>query len=198
MDRQLKNIAMGTVISLLLIVASSACKQHYAPKPKAYYRISFPERNYSTFDSLSFPYQFEYPSYSKVEIDHSANTENYWLNMEFESFNGTLHISYKDIKGNFDELIEDSRRLVYKHSIKADAINERMYINDDSKVYGILYEISGDAASSIQFFATDSTAHFLRGSLYFNVTPNKDSLAPVVNFVKEDIFQMMETLKWNN
>jgi len=111
---------------------------------------------------------------------------------------GKIHLSYKTIHNNFNELMEDSRRLAYKHTIKADAINEQMFIDDEKHVFGILYDIQGDAASSIQFFATDSTTHFLRGSLYFNVIPNKDSLAPVVSFVKKDIIKLMETLSWTS
>ncbi|NOZ45910.1 MAG: gliding motility lipoprotein GldD, partial [Chlorobi bacterium] len=70
------------------------------------------------------------------------------------------------------------------------------FINYDDNVYGILYDIKGNAASSINFFVTDSTQHFLRGALYFNSKPNKDSLAPVVDFIRKDIVHLMETFKW--
>jgi gliding motility-associated lipoprotein GldD len=66
----------------------------------------------------------------------------------------------------------------------------------ERNVIAVLFEIKGNAATPYQFFATDSTTHFLRGSLYFNVYPNKDSLAPVVDFVKKDIFRLIETLEW--
>ena len=92
--------------------------------------------------------------------------------------------------------MEDSRKLAYKHSIKADAIGERFFQNDEHHVYGILYEIKGNAASPLQFAITDSTRHFLRGALYFNSIPNKDSLAPVIDFIKEDMMQLMETVSW--
>ena len=45
-----------------------------------------------------------------------------------------------------------------------------------------MYDLKGNTASSLQFFVTDSTRNFLRGSLYFNAEPNKDSLAPVMDF----------------
>jgi gliding motility-associated lipoprotein GldD len=100
------------------------------------------------------------------------------------------------VNGDIAQILEDSRKLAYKHSIKADAIHEQMFIKPDKKVYGILYEIDGNAASSVQFFLTDSIKHYVRGALYFNIEPNKDSLAPVIKFIKEDITVMMESFEW--
>jgi gliding motility-associated lipoprotein GldD len=120
------------------------------------------------------------------------------VNIDFPRFDGKIHISYKQVRNNLDRYTEDSRTLAYKHSIKADAIKETLYGNDSSHVYGILYEIKGNAASSLQFFVTDSTRNFLRGSLYFNVQPNKDSLAPVISFFRDDIIRLMETVTWKN
>jgi len=118
------------------------------------------------------------------------------INIVFPGLNGTIHLSYFNVNNNINDLLEDNRKLVYKHTIKADAINE-VYYNDTLKaVYGVLYEIKGNAASSVQFYATDSVRHFLRGSLYFNNVPNKDSLAPVIKFVEKDIDHLMKTLSW--
>jgi gliding motility-associated lipoprotein GldD len=138
------------------------------------------------------------PTYTQVKRNVSPNTEPYWINLIYPNYNGIIHFSYKEVKDNLAEVLEDSRKLAYKHSIKADAIGEKLFISPEKKVYGILYDIKGDAASSIQFFLTDSARHFIRGSLYFNNIPNKDSLAPVVNFVKEDIIHLMETFKWKS
>lgn len=92
--------------------------------------------------------------------------------------------------------MEDSREFVYKHTVKADAIKETFYEDYDKHVYGILYDIKGDAASSVQFFITDSTKHFIRGALYFEVRPNKDSLNPVIDFIRQDVVHMFESIKW--
>jgi gliding motility-associated lipoprotein GldD len=56
--------------------------------------------------------------------------------------------------------------------------------------------VGGNTASRYQFAATDSTQHFLRGALYFDVTPNVDSLKPVTDFLLKDIKHMMNTLRW--
>ncbi len=106
-----------------------------------------------------------------------------------------MFISYKPVNNNLNKLVEDARTMVYKHTVKADAINESRF-RTPYNVSGVYYEIGGNAASSVQFFVTDSTQHYLRGALYFNAQPNKDSLAPVVAFLKDDVVQLINTLHW--
>ena len=185
------------LIVLALVSLSSSCSENTIPKPRGYFRITFPEKEYTRYES-DCPYTFEYPVYAKVVQDKEPNAEPCWINIDFPTMKGKIHVSYKSIKNNFDVIEEDSRNLAYKHTIKADAINEKLYMKPEKKIYGIYYEIKGNAASSIQFFVTDSTEHFLRGSLYFNVTPNKDSLAPVIDFISVDIQHLMETFEWKN
>ena len=183
-------------ILIAVSIATIACKNNYTPKPRGYYRINLPDRAYQTFDT-TYPYRFQYPKYATIQSDTSANAEKYWINIVFPQFNGQVYLSYKEINNNLYELTEDSRKLAYKHTIKADAINERMFYNEESKVLGVLFDIKGNAASPMQFYATDSIRHFIRGSLYFNVVPNQDSLAPVISFVRDDIMHLMKTIQWN-
>lgn len=183
------------MIPLILMVLALACQRSYTPKPRGFLRVDFPERAYVRFDSAC-PYTFEYPSYGRIVPDTDYLAEPCWINIEFPQFDGMIHISYKEVDRNLNDFIEDSRTLTYKHTIKADAIRETVYTNPEKDVHGILYDIKGDAASSIQFFLTDSNEHFLRGSLYFNVQPDKDSLAPVISFFREDIVHLVESFAW--
>lgn len=186
-----------TLAWIFVLLLLSDCRPHYTPRPAGYLRIDFPEKVYQTYNSIC-PYTFEYPLYGKIRTDTGKIAEPCWINIEFPQFGGKIHISYKTVKNNVTSFIEDSRTLAYKHTVKADAIRETLYTDDERKVYGLLYEIRGDAASSVQFYLTDSTRHFLRGSLYFNVQPNADSLAPVIDFFLEDIMHLVETLEWKN
>jgi gliding motility-associated lipoprotein GldD len=183
------------MIPLLVMFFIFACQRTHTPKPRGFLRIDFPAKEYVLFDSVC-PYTFEYPSYGKIVPDTDYNTEACWINIDFPDFNGKIHISYKEVNQNLNDFIEDSRSLTYKHTIKADAIQETVYTNPELEVHGILYDIKGNAASSIQFYLTDSNAHFLRGALYFNVPPDRDSLAPVISFFREDIIHMVETFAW--
>ena len=87
--------------------------------------------------------------------------------------------------------------MVMKHIPKASSIENKIYENPEKRIYGLTYTIAGvDAASPYQFYLTDSTKHFIRGALYFNTIPNNDSLAPVIEFLKEDINHLIETFEW--
>jgi gliding motility-associated lipoprotein GldD len=182
-------------MAMVLLLVLSGCRHDYVPKPRGYFRIDLPDHKYKTWKS-ECPYRFEYPVYCEVLADRERFAEPCWINIEYRQYHGTIHISYKSIYNNLESLLEDTRSLVYKHTVKADAIAEHLYTNPDHRVYGILYDITGNAASSVQFFLTDSTRHFLRGALYFATVPNADSLMPVTRFVREDIVHMMETLEW--
>lgn len=182
---------------LLLWAVLNACRQAEVPRPVGYFRIDFPEKSYRSCDS-TLPYRFEYPVYGIICRDTAKDAEPYWINIEFPAYKGKLHISYKQIHRNLASYIEDTRKLAYKHTIKADAIDEILIRNDSVRVYGLIYDIKGNAASSMQFFLTDSVRHFLRGALYFSSQPNKDSLMPVLDFFKADVNHFIQTLRWKN
>lgn len=181
----------------LILVLFSACSENYYPKPRGFFRIDLPEKSYDRFDT-TYPYAFEYPSYAQiVGYPKNIGDQKYWINIRFHRFRGKIHISYKEIDSNLNEYIEDSRTMAMKHIPKASGIKTESFSNRDQKVYGLTYAIEGvEAASPFQFYLTDSTGHFLRGALYFDVVPNNDSLAPVIEFLKEDIRHLIESFEW--
>ena len=119
-----------------------------------------------------------------------------WYNINYANLHATIHLSYQALQGNCEKLIEDSRSLAYKHTIKATNINEYVVVDDSVKVYGLVYEFEGNTATGTQFYLTDSVHHFLRGALYFNVTPNEDSLSPITVYINQDIRYFIETFSW--
>ena len=171
------------------------CSGKPVPKPRGFYKIDFPVKAYEVFDVVNYPFIFEIPKYASVEKE-TATAEIRSFNIKLDRFNGTIHMSYKKINRDLHALLEDSRTLAYKHTIKADAISNKNYENAELDVYGTFYDIEGNAASSVQFYLTDSVNHFLRGALYFYAQPNKDSLAPVIDFIKIDVQHLIETFQW--
>ena len=147
-------------------------------------------------DSAALPYRFEIPQYSKIVADNDRLAEPYWVNLNVPGHKAEVHLSYKRVEDNLMTLMEDSRTLAYKHSIKADAIEERVFINAEKKVYGTIYLIDGNSASPLQFYLTDSTKHFLRGALYIREVPNIDSIRPVIEFLTPDVIHLIETTEW--
>jgi gliding motility-associated lipoprotein GldD len=184
---------------LLSVVAACTSESTNTPKPKGYFRINFPKKQYRVFDS-NCPFTFEYPVYAQITADSDKNAQPCWNNMNFPQFNGKLHLTYYGVfsEKNYNEMTESARTLAMKHTIKANSIDQRLINYPEKKVYGIYYAIEGNTASSVQFFLTDSAKHYFRGALYFNERPQYDSIQPVVKFLKKDIDRMIETFKWKN
>jgi gliding motility-associated lipoprotein GldD len=185
-----------TKLGLLLAVSIAGCSGNtdYTPKRTGYFRIDFPERKYSTYKS-ECPFVFDYPAYSVID---SVPGHPYWLNIVFPRFRCNVYLSYITIDTNLAALVEECRKFVVEHEVKATAINEQQVINAKDKIYGVIYDIEGNAASNMQFYLTDSTHSFVRGALYFYAVPNKDSLQPVANFIKEDMNHLIQTFRWKN
>jgi len=188
--------SIPVVFSFLFLLLAISCKKDYIPKPRGFFRIDFPEKAYKKMDSTALPYRFEIPVYSKLVPDKERLAEPFWVNLLIPKNKAEINLSYKRVDNNLMKLIEDARTMAYKHSIKADAINERVFINPEKKVYGIIYLIEGNSASPLQFYLTDSTRHFLRGALYIREVPNIDSIRPVINFLTPDIIHLIETTEW--
>ena len=126
-----------------------------------------------------------------------AKPENpWWINIDFPQFSGRIYISYKDLAGNdFGKMVNDAFKMTYKHTTKATSIIDSL-MQTPNGLHGVYFTVSGNAATGKQFFLTDSIKHFLRGALYFDTTPNEDSLAPVSNFLQQDLQHLINTFKW--
>ena len=190
------------IIVLLLCVS---CTKVSTPKPYGYYRISVPDTAYIPFErfqlpttndqrpTTSYPYSFQF---SKNAVVQPRNEEPYWINIYYPAFDATIHCSYKPVRHNLRELTNDALDFVYRNASFANSIPEREYTHPEANVYGVLFDLEGNTASSCQFFVTDSVHHFFRASVYCNCTPNADSLAPVYNYLRTDIIKMVETFEW--
>jgi gliding motility-associated lipoprotein GldD len=193
----------NSILTLLgLLCAFYSCRELAVPKPKGHFRIDLPQKQYLLFNDLSgkrsdMPFSFEYPAYGHLIFQVGNGYEPGWFNIEFPAYRAKIYLTYKDVNNDFEGLMEQTYKMnVKNHITKADAINEKVFNNQENKVYGILYDLKGNTASAVQFYVTDSINHYLRGSLYFSSAPNADSLAPVIEFFREDIIHMIETLKW--
>ena len=180
-----------------------SCTGVTTPKPYGYFRITPPDTAYtdfslSTFDfRLSTPYPYTFSLSQNAVVQPRTDVEEpYWINIFYPSLNATIHCSYKPVRNNLRELTEDALEFVYRNASFANSIPEREYANPEASVYGVLFDLEGNTASSCQFFVTDSTHHFFRASVYCNCQPNADSLAPVYNYLRTDVIRMVETFRW--
>jgi gliding motility-associated lipoprotein GldD len=198
---------MNPINKILILTISGllffGCNEKYTPKPRGFFRIDFPEKTYHPI-SIGFPYLFDIPDYAEIIPDGGNPDKPFWINVTFPANKAEIHLSYYNISNQkissrllLNEFMEETRTLAYKHTIKADAIQEQVFMNPVNHVYGLIYKIEGNAASPMQFFLTDSTNHFLRGALYIREVPNIDSLKPVIDFLEIDIIRLIETTSWN-
>ena len=196
----MKTSLLKYVPFIVLLTSVVACNSTYTPKRKGYFRIDFPKHEYKVFEQPGYPYTFEYPVYANVLKDTSFfedKPENpYWINIDFPRFHGKIYISYKEI-GNSDlnKLVNDAYNMTYKHTTRATEIVDSP-MHTPNGVSGVFFSVGGNAATAKQFFVTDSVKHFLRGALYFDASPNEDSLGVVNSFLQDDMKHLISTFRW--
>jgi len=181
---------MYKYVFFFFMLMITSCKDDILPKPKGYLSLSYPEKVYENFNA-DYPYSFEVSASAKT-----IKQPNYWLKITYPKLKASIDITYRPVNNNLKELLTEAEKLVFEHTIKADQITSNNFDNKKEKVFGGMYEISGNSASNVQFHVTDSTKHFLKGSLFFYAKPNYDSIIPAVDYIQKDMIHLMETLKW--
>jgi gliding motility-associated lipoprotein GldD len=193
------HIILFFILSNVMLIA---CNSDYSSgKKKGYFQIELPEKKYQPFDQPGYPYTFEYPVYAVVTKDSTFfddNAGDWWVNIDVPQFSSRIYISYKTIGGvnKFDSLVRDGFKMAYKQHVDVSTGIEDSLMQTPNGVEGIYFSLGGNTATANQFFLTDSTKHFLRGALYFDATPNADSLGIVNDFLKKDLQHLINSLKW--
>jgi gliding motility-associated lipoprotein GldD len=194
---------MRYIVGILILSFSLfACNSDYTVgKKKGYARIDFPEKKYQSFDAAGYPYSFEYPVYANVVKDSTyfnEKADDWWINIDIPRFNAKIHVSYKPInaKNNFDTLVRDGFKMAYQQHVNIASGIRDSALHTSNNVEGIYFSLEGNTATANQFFLTDTVHHFLRGALYFDSTPNADSLGVVNEYLKTDLLHLINTLKW--
>jgi gliding motility-associated lipoprotein GldD len=183
------NKIIGFLI-VVLLVGFTSCKNEALPKPASQLRLDYPVAHYVSF-SNHCPLAFDINEDAIIKED-----KNCGFSIHYPKMKATIYLTYKTVNGDINKLLRDAQKLTYEHVIKADDILEQPYINPDKKVYGMFYQVRGNAATNAQFYATDSTKHFVTGSVYFYAKPNFDSIMPAADYIKNDMQQLLETIQW--
>ena len=218
MTNQVSTLFKGIYLCSILLLS---CNSTYTSKKKGYFKIDFPAHSYTSFNNIEYPFSFEYPVYAQIVKDSSyfdPGSENpYWINVDFPTFNARIFLSYKIIGGTsvykikqedgrykdsaginvFDKMVNDAYNLTNKNEAMATSIRDSLFTNPQG-ITGIYFRVGGNAATAKQFFMSDTTKNFIRGALYFDTTPNADSLRPVQDFLQVDIDHLINTFRWKN
>ena len=211
----------GLSIIFFVCIFFIACNSTYTSKKKGYYNIDLPAHSYVSFDTAGFPYAFEYPVYASIIRDSTyfdSNPENpYWINIDFPRFNARIFLSYKIIGGKanykvkqpngsykdssainmFDKMVNDAFNLTSKNEAVATSIKDSL-IHTENNINGVYFRVGGNAATARQFYLSDTSKNFIRGALYFDATPNADSLKPVLDFLQVDMDHLISSFRWKN
>ena len=180
----------AVVLVFLALVLFSSCKKEVLPKPQSYLRLEYPMANYMHFENQC-PFAFDMNSKAVIKGEKDCG-----FTITYPKMKATIYLTYKPVNNNLNKLLRDAQKLTFEHVIKADDILEQPYLNSDKKVYGMFYQVDGNAATNSQFYLTDSTRHFITGSVYFYAKPNFDSIMPAASYIKNDMQHLMETLSW--
>lgn len=183
------------VLLIMGLILLSCGEEDATPKPRGFLSLNYPEAKY---DATQFNCAYNFEKNRHAEVRASRNNIPCWIDLEYKELNGTIFVTYQRIDNNLDSLLADAQKLPLQHTIKADAIEGDVYTNDIQKVYGMFYEVSGDAASQAQFYLTDSVNHFVTASAYFRTKPNYDSIIPAADYLKKDMKHIIETFRWEH
>lgn len=178
------------IFFLIITIVLGSCTNETIPKPQGFLKLEYPEPVYAEIES-DCPYVFEKNKLGDVRFQSDCSAR-----VEYPALDASLFLTYREVQNNIETLLRDAQKLTYEHVRKADNIVEDTYINPSQQAYGMFYDVLGNAASQTQFYITDSTTHFLTGSIYFNAKPNYDSVYPAAVYLKKDIRHLMETIAW--
>jgi gliding motility-associated lipoprotein GldD len=187
---EIRNNFSKFILVLLGGMLFSGCKDDVIPKPAAYLRLDYPVAKYADFEN-DCPFTFEMNADAIIKGGKDCG-----FTITYPKMKATIYLNYQPVNNDIKALLKDAQTLTYKHVIKADDILEQPYLNPSKKVYGMFYQVDGNAATNSQFYVTDSTKHFVQGSVYFYAKPNFDSIMPAASYIKNDMQRLMETLKW--
>ena len=175
-----------------------SCHRKYTPLPDGYFRIDPYPEEYKEMTLLSPFISFEIPDGTTATLDKDTTLHKNdvkWLNIRYPRYRATIYCSYHILHKNLESLLNESKDFVYRQSIRPDFIKAGNYEDPERKIYATLYNLSAESATPLQFVVTDSTRYLLRGALYFDESGKSDSIAPVIDYLSDDIIHLIESIE---
>lgn len=196
MNKKLTFFVMA--IFVVSLISSCGHRGDETPKPQAYLRIDLPPHSYTLCDTAALPFVFDQSNISVLDWKKSTANDK-WFTLSYPKYKGYVFMTYKHIRNLYDlrAQIDTSYQFVEGHFSYSSGIDENKFMDKGNNLYGTTYHLKGqNVASTYQFWLTDSVSHFLRGALYIDCTPNNDSLAPVLEYLQDDINHLIESIRW--
>ena len=187
------------VATVLFALSMVSCKPKALPEPKpmGYFRIDLPEHRYRLLDT-AMPFQYEQSVFANTTIEPQKDN-SLWMNITYPDLGATFRFTCFTVKNadSLRKLMISEDKMVKFHYQKADDVQFSVVDDPNAHIWGQTYEIFGkEVATPFQFWLTDSAHNFVRATLYFDGTPNNDSLQPVIQYLKEDAMHLINTFAW--
>ena len=162
-----------------------------------YFRIDLPKHQYRTMDT-TLPFRYEQSVFANTTIERQKDN-TLWMTVKYPDQKASLRFTCFEVDNadSLRNLMISEDKMVKFHYQKADDVQYSIIHAPESNIWGQTYEIYGkEVATPFQFWLTDSTHRFVRATLYFDETPNNDSLQPVIQYLKEDAMHLINTFEW--
>jgi gliding motility-associated lipoprotein GldD len=187
-----------------LVFLFCSCENVELPKPNAYLRLDFPSPIYEkiVFGANNTTLELNTAS-TLITIINNPNNLNLVIlkSISYPLIDAEINLEYFNLNKNNnlnDRLknLNDFTSIHLKKSSNPPKIQE--FTNQNKKVYASIINIKGDVTSPSQFFATDSLNNLLIGILNLKSMTKYDSILPALDYIKTDIYHLIESIKWND
>ena len=174
------------------------CDNYLMPKQSAFLRLDYSNPEYEQINNSAFPFLFETNNVLSNISDININDESIDFIIKYDKLNGQINFQYNNVdsKETLNTYIMDLKKSIETHSIMANSVKIRDYVLEENNIYCRIFDMSGNVASPYQFYLTDNTNNIISGFVYFNIKPNYDSVLPAINYIENDIINLIESFSW--
>jgi len=174
------------------------CDNYLMPKQSAFLRLDYSNPQYEQINNNEFPFLFETNNILSNISDINISNESIDFILKYDELNAQVNFQYKNIdsKETLDTYILDLKKTIETHSIMANTVRIRDYVLEENDIYGRIFDLSGNVASPYQFYLTDNKNSIISGFVYFNIKPNYDSILPAINYIENDMINLIESFSW--
>lgn len=178
---------------IVLCIVAVACSERKVavPRPTAYPRVM---RAYDTTYTCVFPALNIMLNKNAVVSDSDGG-----FSVRYAKYGASLYCSYEgfscdeDFMKTMDKRIE--RVALDSGSHKPDIYR---YNNPDGGYSAKVFYTEENCVTPVHFIATDSLTYIVSGAVVLDNVENYDSIAPIINYLNDDVSYLVKHLKFNS
>ena len=139
--------------------------------------------------------KFRMPEYAQASVTYQRHRlMEYQFKLPVESAEATITLQEWELDQDLNEHLMAYQRELAFHD-KVSTSRDEVDFKAQNK-FGQMAQLYGPVAAPLIFFVTDTTNVFIQGHFMFDHDPNLPRLKPMLDRAREDVWYMLETLKW--